>query len=206
MGIRSLALRQLFFRCIVTTILSTAPALALAQSSQPTVPQPQSAGPAGRDDEKTRLELSRLRADVDKVAAEREKLVAEKYTSWFAPAVSLLAIPILIATIILQRRTAVQVQQQHGQYALELKIAEFIMGSRSPAMARQRAELLSNLYREGVSTKFLENVRVQAGMGEFPGDLGFALRNTFFTTVASKYDNPSDILELLDVYSLETNG
>jgi hypothetical protein len=146
--------------------------------------------------EKENLEIARLRAEIEKVRAEAEKLQADRITGWLAPAVGVLSVLLLILTLVSQRSTAMRVQREQAQHALELKIADFIMSSRSPAMARQRAELLSGLYADGVSSRFLETVRAHAAAGDFPGDIGFDLRTRFFEATAAKYDAPSDIAEL----------
>src|SRR5262249_6376286 len=72
---------------------------------------------------------------------------------------------------------------------------EFIMTSRSPAMAKDRAELLSTLYH-GDSREFLDVVRTKAERHDFPGDIGFELRSRVFEQTALKYNDASDIIEL----------
>ena len=155
---------------------------------------------AGQSSEKENLEIARLRAEIEKVGAEAEKLRGDKITSWIAPAASVLSVLISVLilnwTLVSQRETAMQVQREQGRHALELKIADFIMSSRSPAMAEQRAELLSSLSADGVSSRFLETVITHAKAKDFPGDIGYDLRTKFFEATAAKYDAPSDVAEL----------
>ena len=137
------------------------------------------------------MELRKLQAEIAKLSAEAHKLYWNNLTDWIAPTVSIFTILMLAVTIRAQRRTALDVR-----HILELKIAEFIMTSRTPGMARQRAALLSTLYQGGISKEFLNVVKAKADQGEFPGDLGFALRTTVFEQTAPKYADPRDIVEL----------
>jgi hypothetical protein len=140
--------------------------------------------------------MTRLKEEIEKVRAEAEKLRTDKMTGWIAPAVSVLSVLILALTLVSQRKTAIQVQRKQGQHELALKIADFIMSSRSPAMAEQRAELLSSLSVDGVSSRFLETVMTHTKAKNFPGDIGYDLRTRFFEATAAKYDEPSDVAEL----------
>jgi hypothetical protein len=156
---------------------------------------PQASLPNAQDDQKRDLELRKLHAEITKLSAETDKLYWDRVTGWIAPTVSVLTILILAITIVAQRRTALDVQKLQDQHTLELKIAEFIMTSRSPAMAKDRAELLSTLYH-GDSREFLDVVRTKAEGHDFPGDIGFELRSRVFEQTALKYNDASDIIEL----------
>jgi hypothetical protein len=166
------------------------PTCAVGQATSPGTIQ------TGERSEKENLEIARLSAEIEKFRAEAAKLQTDKLTGWIAPTVSVLSVFILVLTLVVQRSTAMRVQREQAQHALELKVADFIMSSRSPAMARQRSELLSGLYADGVSNRFLETVRAHAAAEDFPGDIGFDFRTRFFAATAAKYDAPSDIAEL----------
>lgn len=182
--------RLLMLVVLLTGLAASSPTPAFAQVT------PHDSIQTGQRSEKEYLEIARLRAEIEKAKAEAEKLRADRLTGWLAPAVSVLSVILLILTLVSQRSTAMRIQQEQAQHSLELKIADFIMSSRSPAMAKQRAELLSSLYADGVSSRFLETVRAHAAAGNFPGDLGLEIKVRFFEAAAAKYDTPSDIAEL----------
>jgi len=186
----SVLYRLLLLIVLIASWEAKSPTIAFAQATSPGTIQ------TGERSEQENLEIARLRAEIEKCRAEAEKLQADKFTGWIAAAVSVLSVLILVVTLIDQRGTAMRIQHEQERHALELKIADFIMSSRSPAMAQQRAELLSSLSTDSVSGRFLETVRRQAADGDFPGDLGVDLRTRFFAATAAKYDAPSDIAEL----------
>jgi hypothetical protein len=155
--IRSTLCRRLMMMVLLATSLPMSFATVFGQVASP--PTAQQLGTQTLEDkDKLDLEKERLRAQTEKLKAEAWKFEWDRYTGWIAPAVSILGVPILILTMVMQRRTAMKVQEgtrapgdfklqgEEARAALELKIADFIMSSRSPAMARMRAELLSGLY------------------------------------------------------------
>jgi hypothetical protein len=166
------------------------------------------------DDEKRKLELEKLRAEIDNLKADTKKAAADTekaewdsstaWTAWIGPLISVITIFILAATLIAQRKTALDVQEKQGQAALdlqkaeaiaarEIKVVDLVMSSRSPALAQLKAELLGSLE---VRSPFLDAVKARTEMHQFPGDLGLELRMKVFEELASKYDEPADIVLL----------
>jgi hypothetical protein len=88
---------------------------------------------------------------------------------------------------------ALALQEKQGQAALDIKVIDLVMSSRSPALALDRAELLSHLYENEVGSAFLLAVKAMTKRHEFPGDLGFELRTKVFTELASKCTEPGDV-------------
>jgi hypothetical protein len=190
-----------------------------ATASPASVPTPATAtSPAPDDVEKRDLDLGKLRAEIQKLQADTKKAEADTKKAnwdWIGPLVSVITIAVLAATLVSQRKTALdvqekqsaaslQLQQKQGQAALELqkaqnsaaleiKVIDLVMSSRSPALARGRAELLGHLYTEEARSAFLDAVKTMTLRREFPGDLGFELRTKVFTELASKYKEPADV-------------
>jgi hypothetical protein len=92
-----------------------------------------------------------------------------------------------------QAKSALALQERQGNQALQLKITELIMASRSPALARMRAALLSTLYEESSTNPFLSKVKEMTDEHQFPGDLGHEVRTKVFEELAAKYQNPADV-------------
>jgi 2-polyprenyl-3-methyl-5-hydroxy-6-metoxy-1,4-benzoquinol methylase len=139
-------------------------------------------------------EQKKRNLEIQKLEVEIQKLESDRATVWIGPAISALSVLIVVVTVLVQRQTSTALQKRQGELDLELKVAEFIMSSRSPNMARQRADLLGALYQRGITSKFLESV--QSVGRNFPGDLGIEMRTEFFTQVAAKYDAPDDVANL----------
>jgi hypothetical protein len=160
--------------------------------------------------EKLRAEIDKLKADTKKAAADTVKAEWDSSTAWMAsigPIISVITILILAATLIAQRKTALDVQEKQGQAALdlqkaeasaarEIKVVDLVMSSRSPALARDRAALLSHLYKEEVRSAFLNAVEAMTVRHEFPGDLGLEQRMNVFHELAGKYTKPEDVAQL----------
>jgi hypothetical protein len=188
----------------------------------PSPPQPATASPAPatqtnptpedaeKEKKKRDLELQKLDTEIKKMKAETDKATAEiNKTAWdrIGPLVSVLTIFILAYTMVSQRKTALDVQKKQGQSeldlqkaearaALDIKVVDLVMSSRSPALARGRAELLSHLYKEEVRSDFLKAVEAMTANHEFPGDLGHEQRMTVFHELAAKYSKPEDVAVL----------
>ena len=89
-----------------------------------------------------------------------------------------------------QGAAALELQKRQGDAALELKIVELVMSSRSPALARGRAELLNTLRGGVTASTFLDAVNAMTANRQFPGDLGFELRLKVFQELAGKLQAP----------------
>lgn len=166
------------------------------------------------DVEKRDLELGKLRGEIQKLQADIKKAEWDSYTAWIGPALSVITIVVLAATLVSQRKTALEVQQRQGaaalalqekqgqaalelqkaqsSAALEIKVVDLVMSSRSPALALGRAELLRHLNKD-TSNYFLQEVIQKAADRDFPGDLGFELRTKVFEVLAGKYTEPADV-------------
>jgi hypothetical protein len=152
-----------------------------------------------KDEQKKDLELQKLRSEIAKLSAESAKLRADSFWSWTAPIASIvgiLTLPILAWTISSQRKTALEVQKQEGEHELVVKIADFVMGSRSPEHALKRAELLTALYKGQAANEFLNLVKSKAAEKDFPGDIGIEMRKIVFDKLASNYKEPAEMVEL----------
>jgi len=145
------------------------------------------------DQIRRKLETDKLKLETDKLKDEIDKLHIDRVTVWIAPAISAGSVLLLAVGLLVQRATTTRVQRMLGRVDLELKVAELVMSSRSSAMARERAEILTTLYEKGMSSEFLTTMRK---VQEFPIDLGIELREEFLRQVGPKYDEPSDIEEL----------
>jgi hypothetical protein len=216
---------------ICAIYLALIPNIGLTQPAQTTpTPQAPSAPPSGLpsagDPEQRELELTKLRAEVAKLQVEIDKTRFDEKVGWIAPTVSALTLIVLVATLVAQRYTALNVQEKQGKTALDvqtkqaesalalqrtqgesalklqqaqgdaalqLKIIELIMSSRSPALAKGRAELLATSNTKNIGAAFLKAVEAMTAEGQFPGDLGFELRTQVFEQLAGKYSDPSDV-------------
>jgi hypothetical protein len=194
----------------------TPPAPSAPASSSPTADDPQK-----RELElsKLRAEVAKLQVEVDKTQIDKYvgwiaptvsaltlivlvmTLVTQRKTALdvqVKQAASALAIQTKQAASALEVQTkqgasALALQQAQGDAALQLKIVELIMSSRSPALARGRAELLASSNSRNISSDFLKAVLDVTAKHQFPGDLGFELRTTVFEQLSGKYTDPSDV-------------
>ena len=160
-------------------------------SSQPAgtpAARPQSTVSEQLDDEQRTLDKQKARAEID-------KLKIEWWTVGIAPALSALSVLMLAITLILQRKTQIEIQQRQKQADFQLKAAELVLNSRNPAMAKGRAALLTNLYPEQIDFRF----RNKLDRIDFPGALGQEIRMEVFKQLASKYSNPADVAKLFFV-------
>jgi hypothetical protein len=137
------------------------------------------------------LENQKLKAEIEKLTFDTSQ--ANRFAGWIAPLVSILTIVVLVAGLLNTRKTALNVQKEQGNQALQLKITELIMASRSPALAGMRGELLSTLYEKNGTNTFFSKIKEMTAKKQFPGDLGHEVRIKVFEELAAKYENPADV-------------
>jgi hypothetical protein len=162
---------------------------ALAQATAPSPPADLSprgtaaiapATSPGKDEDK---QLTKLEAEI-------AKLKVDKITTLVTSIVGVLSAVGFIITFLMQRRMAQESQEQSELANLQLKIAEFVMSSVGPTMARQRLQIFRDLYkdRKGAIQDFI------AVLGEtdlikkddFPGTRRDQLRVELFKSMAAK--------------------
>lgn len=95
-----------------------------------------------------------------------------------------------------QGADALKLAQKQSDQALFNKLADIVVDSRTPDMARDRAELLKYLYNDNMGPQFLTRVQTMVDKGRFPGSLRAELNKAVFEQIASKCANPEDVANL----------
>jgi hypothetical protein len=137
----------------------------------------------------------RTKLELDKMNAEIEKLKSEIRFSWINPvaaAVSVAGVVALLAGMWFQRGTALDIQQRADKAALELKISDLLLSSKSKYMAVERLNILKNLYSHEKNKVFLDSFKTD----KFPGTQYKDMKMELFKAVAEKCKNPRDVKDM----------
>jgi hypothetical protein len=184
------------FICVVTTTLThvtaqSAPASPTDQSSS--APAATTIGENESNDRK-KLELDKLKAEIN-------KLRADKWTTYITPIVGLISALGVVGAILVQRQTAFNIQKQSEKANFELKFADFVMNSESPAMARQRLGIFRDLYRDRLSPEFIHAISESDFIlrDDFPGTRRQQLRVELFKAIAAKAESPNAAIDAFNL-------
>jgi len=158
------------------------------------------------DDEKKMLEVEKYKAEirkltqdsqdhglsVDRLTAEIDKLRSDRYIAWGSAGAIILSFFGVIATILFQRKTALDVQSRSEQTNFELKVADFVMSSYSGAVADQRLKVLTRLYGDRLRPGFADDFQKDL----FPSIKYQELRLALFTSLVEKCNTQDDVLKV----------
>jgi hypothetical protein len=133
----------------------------------------------------------------DKLEAEINKLRSDIWTAYITPIVSFLSALGVVVTILVQRQTALNIQKQTEKTNLELKVADFVMNSVGPTMARQRLGIFQDLYQNRLSPEFIQAIRNTdlIKQDHFPGTRRDQLRVELFKAIAATADSPNAAID-----------
>lgn len=138
------------------------------------------------DTERRDLELKKIIAETAKI--ERDT----KY--WYLPAL-ITIVPFLgvVLTILIQRKSALDIQRRTEQASLEMKIAEIVMASPTPGIASARMEILTQLYSGRIRPEFVRNFDID----RFAGTRLWEMKMVVFKLLAENPDKRESILSAL---------
>ena len=127
-----------------------------------------------------------------KLELEIAKLQDDQITELIAPALSAFSILVLAISLIIQRRTARGIQKRSEQTNFELKVAELLMSSPSPAAAEARMNVLNGLYEERLRPGFKNRFDKK----DFHGPRFHELRLEVFRQMSAKASSPEEVTQV----------
>jgi hypothetical protein len=105
---------------------------------------------------------------------------------------SALSIFLLVVSLIIQRRTTLEIQKRAEQVSFELKAAEILMDSQSPWDARRRLAVITDLYGDRLRTDFSTKFDTE----KFPGKRIHGLRQDLAESMASKVSTKEEVIQV----------
>jgi len=136
----------LYLCLLATFILNTA--LATEQDLNPTQ---QVASLNSIKTDPTQLERAKFEFNVQ---LERDKLSIERLKAWITGFSVLIPLALGVITLAWQSRSALILKRKDASDAFQLKAAELVLGSQTPAGARSRADALKKLFPEYLPSSF----------------------------------------------------
>jgi hypothetical protein len=142
---------------------------------------------------------SKARLEGEKLALEIQKLETENKFGLIPPLVSMISIVGLVIGLLVQRKTALNVQERAEQVNFEMKTAELVMGAYSPGAAKDRVLLLERLYPNRLSPQFVKNFDPHL----FHGTRLYDLKMNLFKELVGKVPEPEDVTTAFAVIFFE---
>jgi len=88
---------------------------------------------------------------------EQDKLEIEKLKAWLTGLSVLIPLVIGMTTLLWQSRSTLKLKKRDAIDSFQLKAAELVLGSATPAVARNRANALKNLFPDYIPANFGES-------------------------------------------------
>jgi hypothetical protein len=198
MVVRYVSVVSLMFICVATTTITHAvaqhtPALLTDQSRSATIPAIQTDTRSGdEDNDKSKLDIKKLNLEID-------KLNTDKLLAYITTVLGFISGGVAVGAIVVQRQMALKTQQQSEKTNLELKVADSVMNSVGPTMARQRFGMFQDIYKDRLSKEFIEGVGNAIKQDSFPGTRRDQLRLELFKAIATKADSKNAAIEAFDL-------
>jgi hypothetical protein len=157
------------------------------------------------EERKRQLELKKL--DFEAQKAEFDAY----FTWWIGPLLTAASIAFAGYSVAYQTRQASKDREKDAQKDATLKLAEFVMNSRQPAMARERLRILSQLDKKSFGTGIADTIGLpkrpagQADEQHFPAVERSELKLEVFRSLASQPGHANEILRFFaSIYPNET--
>ena len=121
---------------------------------------------------------------------EQQKLEIERMKAWLT--VGSILVPLLtgIGAIYWQVRSSAQLKETEAKNAFELKAAEIVLSSSSPAAAVGRAKALASLFPHRLPPQFATSFNST----EFPGTIRHEIKIELFRAIAQNPEHKDDIV------------
>jgi hypothetical protein len=148
---------------------------------------------------------SRKALDLQKLELETRKIKNEIDIWWLTPVLTAASILLAGAGVAWQTRNANNSRRQEAKAEATLKLAEFVLSSRHPAMARNRVALLERIDKESFGSDIISKLGLDDPKVPFPAVARSELQVEVFKQLASNPQNTEKIKKAFsEIFPRET--